>query len=294
MDDGKNIFSPSFITRTLREQSLSLKTKFGQNLLINRDLALRILQYSELRKNSTVLEIGPGLGALTFFLAERVKQVISVEIDGGLARYLKEKTHKLGLKNIELINGDFLRLHPDDIYADISDGGIPGKVVSNFPYNIALKAILKIIDEYESVDEVVGTVQNEIAKRIVSKPGEKNYSYISVYLQFLANSTIIKKNISPNNFFPAPEVESAIIRVSRVKQELPVKKNLFKKIVKAGFSNRRKNLVNNLLSADIGMKKSALQTIIRHHFHNIKIRAEQLSVMDFIELTKGLNQFIRK
>jgi 16S rRNA (adenine1518-N6/adenine1519-N6)-dimethyltransferase len=288
LDYGKNIFSPSFIIHVLQERTLSLKKKYGQNFLINRDIASRIIKLAGLNKDSTVLEIGPGLGTLTFLIAKQVKRIIAVEIDRGFTRYLQNEIEKLGFRNVCIINKDFLRLKKNDLHLLEN----PDKVISNFPYCIGIKALVKIVDEYQSVDRIIGTVQKELADRITAKPGTKNYSFVSVYLQYLSRVRVIEKNISPKNFFPSPEVTSSLIELQPVHETVPIEAGIFKKIVKASFSNRRKNIVNNLHTPEIGIDQDVLKQIVSERFKNVKIRAEALSVRDFIELSGDLIKFV--
>jgi len=288
LDYVKNIFSPSFIIHVLQERTLSLKKKYGQNFLINRDIASRIIKLAGLNKDSTVLEIGPGLGTLTFLIAKQVKRIIAVEIDRGFTRYLQNEIEKLGFRNVCIINKDFLRLKKNDLHLLEN----PDKVISNFPYCIGIKALVKIVDEYQSVDRIIGTVQKELADRITAKPGTKNYSFVSVYLQYLSRVRVIEKNISPKNFFPSPEVTSSLIELQPVHETVPIEAGIFKKIVKASFSNRRKNIVNNLHTPEIGIDQDVLKQIVSERFKNVKIRAEALSVRDFIELSGDLIKFV--
>jgi 16S rRNA (adenine1518-N6/adenine1519-N6)-dimethyltransferase len=287
MDISKDLFSPSHIRKILEKHSLALTNRFGQNFLINQNIARRILEYADLNQKDSVLEIGPGLGTLTFFIADLTQTVLAIEIDRGLARYLKDTAEECGLKNIFILGGDFLKIDPGAVY----NFSTPEKVISNFPFNIALKAILRILEEYASVRWITGTVQQEIAERIVAKPGQKNYSYVSVYLQFLTNVTVMDKHISPKNFIPPPEVESSIIKVERVKSELPVGKRVFKRIVKASFRNRRKSLLNNLLALDSRMRKEEVEDLIRTHVRDVRVRAENLSVHEFVRLARELQKF---
>lgn len=288
LDYVKNIFSPSFIIHVLQERTLSLKKKYGQNFLINRDIASRIIKLAGINKDSTVLEIGPGLGTLTFLIAKQVKRIIAVEIDRGFTRYLQNEIEKLGFRNVCIINKDFLRLKKNDLHLLEN----PDKVISNFPYCIGIKALVKIVDEYQSVDRIIGTVQKELADRITAKPGTKNYSFVSVYLQYLSRVRVIEKNISPKNFFPSPEVTSSLIELQPVHETVPIEAGIFKKIVKASFSNRRKNIVNNLHTPEIGIDQDVLKQIVSERFKNVKIRAEALSVRDFIELSGDLIKFV--
>ncbi len=290
VDHKKKVFSPSFITEILKIRNLSLKKRYGQNFLINRVLAEKILKHADLCKNDTVLEIGPGLGTLTFLMSEKVKQIAAVEIDCGFSKYLKEIVERAGVgaRNIKIINEDFFQIDSDDL----TSSGQPCKVISNFPYSAGIKAIIKIIDEFKSVERIIGTVQKELADRLTAKPGSKNYAFVSVYLQYVSRIRILEQNISPGNFFPSPEVISSLIEVKRVKGDLPVDPKAFKMVVRSGFANRRKNLINNLKLSNIKIEKEELIKLIRDRFRDVRIRAESLSVEDFVELTADIQPFI--
>jgi len=280
---AKNLYVPSFIGSILNNEGIALKKFLGQNFLINRDIARRLFDYAQLDGSDTVLEIGPGLGTLTFALAQRVKRVIAVELDRGLARYLENKIKEFSVPNIDIVHRDFMKLSSSD-FAALSTAD---KVVSNLPYSIGIRALLKIIDDMNSIQSITGTVQKEIAMRLTANPGMKEYAYVSVAAQCAADIHVPEKSIAPENFFPRPEVDSAIISLV-MRPERDRCKTEFRDIVRAGFSNRRKNLVNNLLRLGFGMSKKQLQDIVKHLFHNEHVRAQQLAVEDFMRLTECL------
>jgi 16S rRNA (adenine1518-N6/adenine1519-N6)-dimethyltransferase len=278
------IFTPGFIIQILKENDLSLKKFLGQNLLLNRDLAGRILKYSGLEPRDSVLEIGPGLGTMTLLLAEHAGDVTAVEIDRGIARYLSGIVEEFGLSHVRILEGDFLSLSPEEL----SRTCLPNKVVSNFPYSVAIKSIIRIAEYLRSVHLVVGTVQKELADRITAKPGMKNYSFVSVYIQFLMNTSVLEKRILPQSFFPRPEVESAVIKLTRREWEPECDPLLFKKVAKGGFSNRRKRLVKNLGSVCEGISASDLELIVGEAVGDSSVRAEHVSVDGFICLCRML------
>jgi 16S rRNA (adenine1518-N6/adenine1519-N6)-dimethyltransferase len=277
----EQLFSPSTIIRILKQNGLSLKRGMGQNLLINRDAALRILQYGDLQSEDGVLEIGPGLGTMTFLLAERVKRVVAVEIDSGFAAYLRRTIDEFRVRNVQVIHADFLTLQPGDM-------GSPRKVISNFPYRIAIKALIMIAENMHSVQTVVGTVQRELAHRISAAPGKKDYSFVSVYLQYLNRIHVVESLIGPQNFFPRPEVESAVIRMHRDNLRRVAEVEFFKETARQAFSSRRKKLINNLSVSGRGVQRSDLERILSELFGNTSVRAEELTVSDFTRLCKAL------
>lgn len=285
----------------MKTRHLFLRSRHGQNFLVSRSVAELILAHAAVKWGDTVLEIGPGLGQLTFLLAERAKRVIAVEIDGGVVRYLRDAAREIGVRNITIVNGDFLD-------GDFMDTGAT-KVVSNFPYNIALKAILKVLKGLREVTRITGMVQRETAERVAAKPGTQEYAAVSVIVQFLAEARVIEKNIAPRNFFPSPEVTSAVISLARRKGKVSVDAELFDSVVKAGFKGRRKTLLGNLLKAgflsDAGRGGSApggtasnageaIREYVMRNFNDAKVRAERLSVDDFAEITRVVGKALEK
>jgi 16S rRNA (adenine1518-N6/adenine1519-N6)-dimethyltransferase len=230
-------------------------------------------------------------------LAERAKSVVAVEIDRGVARYLLDAVRELGVKNVTIVNADFLD-------CDFGKTGA-NKVVSNFPYNIAVKTILKVLKELRGVSGITGMVQRETAERITAKPGTKDYAAVSVIVQFLAETRVIEKNIASGNFFPVPDVTSAVISLARRPAAGPVQGELFERVVRAGFEGRRKTLIGNLLKAGVlsggepgvdapggtaaGAAEGARNDVgdfIFRRFRDMKVRAERLSVGDFVEIAR--------
>jgi 16S rRNA (adenine1518-N6/adenine1519-N6)-dimethyltransferase len=247
-----------------------------------------MLVYSSLHSHDSVLEIGPGLGTMTLPMAEQAGIITAVEIDRGFARYLDRIVTELGLVNISIVDGDFLSLRVQDLPCRRQ----PNKVVSNFPYSVAIKSIIRIAEHFQSVDLVVGTVQRELADRITAKPGIKDYSFVSVYVQFLMDTSVLEKRILPQSFFPRPEVESAVIKLTRRRMGLECNQLLFKQVVRSGFSNRRKRLVRNLGSVFNGISAPELSQVVGEAIGDSSVRAEQLSVDDFVRLCKVLQRIL--
>jgi 16S rRNA (adenine1518-N6/adenine1519-N6)-dimethyltransferase len=292
----KRLFTPAFVAETLKSRRLFLRSRHGQNYLISRNIADRVLAHAALEKSDTVIEIGPGLGQLTFLLAERVERVIAVEIDGGVARCLRAALGEYGVENVTVVDGDFLDV-------DLRETGA-NKAVSNFPYGIALKAILKILKELPGISCVTGMVQRETAWRMTARPGTKDYAAASVIVQFFAETKVFEKCVAPGNFFPVPEVASAAISVARRKGAGPVDNELFDRVVKAGFAGRRKTLLGNLAKSGLvapmgpgaergdtferspGLPGNEVGEYILRKFGDLKVRAERLSVGDFVEIAK--------
>ncbi len=218
----------------------------------------------------TILEVGPGIGALTqFLLDKRTHAFYAIEIDPSLAAYLK-KTYPS--RQAQIIEADFLQLPLDQLWPG------PMAVIGNFPYNVASQIFFKLLDARQQVQEIVCMVQKEVAERIVAKPGSKVYGIPSVYLQAFYDIEYLF-TVGPHLFNPPPKVDSAVIRLQRNKVEkLPCQEATFFKLVKLGFQQRRKKLRNALKALDL--PTTSINSIL------LDKRAEQLSVSDFIILSQ--------
>ena len=246
------------------------KKFLGQHFLKDQNIAAKIVDALVLpAQKNFVLEIGPGTGVLTQFLVGKENVDLHlVEIDRESVAYLKEHYPSHAQKIIE---GDFLELD----LGQLTDQNI--YVIGNFPYNISSQIFFKVLDHRSRVKQVVGMVQKEVADRIAEKEGSKTYGIVSVLLQAFYDIELLFK-VSPGVFFPPPKVMSAVIRMTRNNRDhLPCDEALFKKVVKQGFQNRRKTLRNALKPLNLPTQILSLP--------QLDLRAEQLSVEDFISLT---------
>ncbi|MEM9671771.1 MAG: 16S rRNA (adenine(1518)-N(6)/adenine(1519)-N(6))-dimethyltransferase RsmA [Bacteroidota bacterium] len=218
-----------------------------------------------------VLEVGPGMGVLTQFLLKQSEyEVTVIEIDDESVAYLKKH-----YPDLSILNDDFLKI-------DLSLLPHPLAIIGNFPYNISSQIFFKVLDHQQIVPEVVGMIQKEVADRICSPPGNKAYGILSVLLQAYYTIEYLF-TVEPQVFHPPPKVRSAVIRLKRNKtMQLDCDEKLFKKVVKQGFQNRRKTLRNAL-------KPLNLPESVRHS-SMLNLRAEQLSVEDFVQLTQQIEQ----
>jgi len=246
------------------------KKFLGQHFLKDQNIAAKIVDALVLPvKKNFVLEIGPGTGVLTQFLVGKENiDLHLIEIDRESVAYLKEHYPSHTQKIIE---GDFLELD----LSQLTDQNI--HVIGNFPYNISSQIFFKVLDHRSQVKQLVGMVQKEVADRIAEKEGSKTYGIVSVLLQAFYDIELLFK-VSPGVFFPPPKVMSAVIRMTRNNRDhLPCDEALFKKVVKQGFQNRRKTLRNALKPLNLPTQILSLP--------QLDLRAEQLSVEDFISLT---------
>lgn len=244
------------------------KKSLGQHFLNDKAISARIAASLKADGIRQVIEVGPGMGALTPFLLEDQRfETRFVEIDPEAADYLEKQFP--GIRG-KLILADFLRFPVEDYY-----GSEPLAIIGNFPYNISTQIFFKVLEHRSQVKEVVGMLQKEVAERIAAPPGSKTYGITSVLLQAYYDIEYLF-TVHEHSFTPAPKVKSGVIRLTRNQTEhLPCDESLFKRVVKTAFNQRRKMLGNSL--------KSVLPANSRHPL--LTQRPEQLSVADFVELT---------
>ncbi len=247
------------------------KKKFGQNFLINKNLSTKIASYIDVKNCHSLIEIGPGLGSLT-------KEIINIdiaekkfiEIDRDCVDYLQKSITEI---NGNIINEDFLKI-------DLNNFKSPMVIVGNFPYNISNQILFKIYENRDIVQSMVGMFQFEVAERICSPKGSKKYGVLSVLIQAYFNVEM-KIKIRPNNFYPAPKINSAVIKIVKDRNHLNCNEKLFKEVVKTTFNLRRKKIRNSLKTLNYSQIK----------FDNpiFDKRPEELGVLEFISLTNLLN-----
>lgn len=249
----------------------------GQNFLINKGVLEGIIEAAGLEKSDVVLEIGSGVGTLTQALAKKAKRIIAIEKDRNLARILNDELRIMKIKNVEIIENDILKLLNSGFLTHDSY-----KVVANLPYNITSPVIRKFLESENPPKEMILMVQKEVAQRICAKPPEMNI--LAVSIQFYSRPEILFY-VSKNNFWPRPKVDGAILRISRIRTNLPrIGTNLFFRIVKAGFSHPRKQILNNL-SKVLKLDKEKTTKWLKESDINYKQRAETLTIKDWIKLT---------
>jgi len=251
--------------------------RLGQSFLIDKKVLKKIIEGAELSKNDTVLEVGPGIGNLTIELAKRAKKVIAIEKDKRMVEILKENLKDF--RNVEIVEGDIREM----IFAIVKKMTKDYKVVANIPYYLTSHLIRKFLELERKPKLIVLMVQKEVAQRICAKPPKMNLLAVSV--QFYAKPEIISF-VSKNCFWPRPKVDSAIIKISNIKkQKATNNEKLFFEIVRAGFSHPRKQLINNL-SKKLGRKKEEIKKLLSQLGISPKKRAEELSIEDWMKLTK--------
>jgi 16S rRNA (adenine1518-N6/adenine1519-N6)-dimethyltransferase len=257
--------------------------RLGQNFLIDKNVLRKIVEAAELSKNDTVLEVGPGIGNLTIELAKKVKKVIAVEKDKRMVEILKERLKEERIKNVEIVNEDILKFLPSFKVRRSY------KVVANIPYYLTSRLIRNLLEIERKPKLIVLMVQKEVAQRICAKPPKMNLLAISV--QFYAKPEIVSF-VSKNCFWPRPKVDSAIIKISEIKEQKAMNnEELFFKIVKAGFSQPRKQLINNL-SKKLGVEKKRVKGWLLKNEISPKERAEALTMENWKALTKSFSNLV--
>lgn len=265
----------------LKKYNIAPKHKLGQNFLTDAKILDKIIKTADLKKDDAVLEIGAGIGTLTKELAGKVKKVIAVEIDKELVKVLRRIFSRTG--NIEIIEKSVLSR--EFKVADFKDIKNSYKVVANLPYNITSCFIKKFLSEIDiRPKEMILMVQKEVAERIIAKPGQT--SLLSVSCQFYADCELAFF-VNKKSFYPVPKVDSAVIKL-KIKDNKPkIDEKYFFQIVKAGFSSRRKKLKSNL-SKGLDIKKEDIDKIFIKLKFKENIRAQELSVNDWIKLYENI------
>lgn len=273
------------IRQQLKASNLAPKKKLGQNFLVHRDTAERIIDLAGISRENTIIELGVGLGALTIPLADRARQVIGLELDGGIIKWWQTEGNIP--ENVTLLHQDLLKA---DFRQLADESGSRLKIMANLPYSISNPLLFKLLDEREAVDWAVLMLQKEVAQRLTARPGCREYGILSV---LLAGRAGIEKlmNVSPAQFHPRPRVDSLVIRISfhppplRAENLADHDEKLLKNLVNAGFQQRRKTLVNALTSSPkLNFPKQTITAALTAIGLDVNIRAERLTIENFVEL----------
>lgn len=284
-----NLGNPKNTIEIIQKYEFMFQKKFGQNFLIDTHVLEKIISAAGITKNDCVLEIGPGIGTMTQYLAENARHVVAVEIDRNLIPILKETL--ADYDNVTVINEDILRVDIKAL-AEEYNGGKPIKVVANLPYYITTPIIMGLFESGVPIDNITVMVQKEVADRMKEGPGSKDYGALSLAVQYYAEPEIVA-NVPPNCFIPRPNVGSAVIRLTRHK-EMPVEVKdpaLMFKIIRASFNQRRKTLQNGLGNApELPYTKEQIAVAITEMGLTPTIRGEALSLAQFAQLSDILGE----
>ena len=270
---------PQNTIAVLQKYHFNFQKKFGQNFLIDTTVLDRIISSAEITKEDCVLEIGPGIGTMTQYLAERAGSVVAVEIDKALIPILEETLQDYD--NVTVINDDILKVDINRLVEE-KNGGHPIKVVANLPYYITTPIIMGLFESRVPLKSITIMVQKEVADRMQVGPGTKDYGALSLAVQYYAKPEIVA-NVPPNCFIPRPNVGSAVIRLTRY-EEPPVQVKDEKKMF--ALIRRRKTLVNGLGNAGLpGITKESAAAALAQMSLSPTVRGEALTLEQFARLS---------
>lgn len=281
--------TPSATKEIINKYSFAFQKKFGQNFLIDSNVLESIIRGAEITKDDFVLEIGPGIGTMTQYLCEAARQVVAVEIDKMLIPILEDTLSEYD--NVEVINQDVLKVDIKSL-AEEKNNGKPIKVVANLPYYITTPIIMGLFESGVPIDSITIMVQKEVADRMQTGPGSKDYGALSLAVQYYATAKVIL-NVSATCFMPRPNVDSAVIKLIRHKEPTVnvVDEKLMFKIIRASFNQRRKTLVNGLKnSPELSFSKEQIVKAIEKIGKPETIRGEALTLEEFAELANAFTE----
>lgn len=282
-----DLSSPQNTLEIIRRHGFAFQKKYGQNFLIDSHVLDKIIAAADITPDDMVLEIGPGIGTMTQRLAERARWVAAVEIDANLIPILEETL--AGYENIKVFHEDILKMDIPKLALDYNEGR-PIKVVANLPYYITTPIIMGLFESGAPVDNITVMVQKEVADRMQSGPGSKEYGALSLAVRYYAQP-YLAANVPPNCFIPRPGVGSAVIRLTR-HQDPPVEtkdRQLMFRLIRASFNQRRKTLLNGLYnSPELGFTKEEIAKALETLGLPAAVRGEALTLGQFAELSNLL------
>ena len=273
-------YSPKKIKELLEKNGFNFKKKFGQNFIIDENIINSIINKSDIDKDTLVIEIGPGAGSLTSKLVKKAKNVLCYEIDTTLKEIIKEVL--IEDNNYEIIYKDFLTCN---VKEDIKKYDYKKLyVVANLPYYITTPIIIKLIEDKVDVDKIVVMVQKEVGDRFKALPGNKDYNSLSIFLNYYYD---VKKllDVSKNVFLPKPNVDSIVVEFNKKEFKKEVKnEELFFKLIRESFTQKRKTLRNNLKNYDL----EKVENVLKKYNMDLSVRAEQISIDIFVDIANNL------
>lgn len=286
---GPYLGNPKYTIEVLQKYNFAFQKRFGQNFLIDTHVLEKIIAASQITKEDFVLEIGPGIGTMTQYLAEYAREVAAVEIDNTLIPILKDTLKDWD--NVTVINDDILKVDIRKLALE-KNGGKPIKVVANLPYYITTPIIMGLFENQVPVDSITIMVQKEVADRMQVGPGTKDYGALSLAVQYYAKPEIVA-NVPPNCFMPRPKVGSAVIRLERYEKpavEVSDEKLMFR-IIRASFNQRRKTLVNGLKnSQELSYSREEIEEVLNECGIPLNIRGEALTLAEFASLANAFDK----
>lgn len=283
--------NPQNTIEILKKYNFTFQKKYGQNFLIDTHVLDKIIRAAGIQKEDFVLEIGPGIGTMTQYLAQAAGKVAAVEIDRALIPILEDTLSEYG--NVRIINEDVLKMDLGKL-AEEESGGRPMKVVANLPYYITTPIIMGLFERHIPIESITVMVQKEVADRMQAAPGTKDYGALSLAVQYYAEP-YIAAFVPPNCFMPRPKVGSAVIRLNcHKKPPVWVKdEELLFRIIRASFNQRRKTLANGLSNApDLAVSKELIIDSIKKMGKGASVRGETLTLEEFAGLSNYMADYL--
>jgi len=282
-----DLASPAKTAAVINKYNFMFRKKFGQNFLIDASVVEEIIDAAGISGEDTVLEIGPGIGTMTQYLAERAGRVIAVEIDRALIPILEDTLS--AYDNVRVINDDILKVDLNRL-SEEENGGRPIKVVANLPYYITTPIIMALLEKEVPLESITIMVQKEVAERMKTGPGSKDYGALSLAVQYYAEPVIVTE-VPPHCFMPRPGVSSMVIRLDRYKEPpvTPRDPDKMFKLIRASFNHRRKTLSNGLSTdPSLGLSREKVTEALEKMGLPVDIRGEKLDLAQFAELSDQL------
>ena len=285
----EKLSNPQVTIQTIKKYEFAFQKKFGQNFLIDEHVITKIINAAEITKDDLVLEIGPGIGTMTQYLAESARKVVAVEIDKNLIPILGETLAEYD--NVTVINEDILKLDINRLVEEENEGR-PIKVVANLPYYITTPIIMGLFESHVPLQSITVMVQKEVADRMQVGPGSKDYGALSLAVQYYAKP-YIAANVPPNCFIPRPGVGSAVIRLTRYEEPPVTVKDeiLMFKLIRASFNQRRKTLQNGIAnSPELPYSKAQVENALEKMGLAANVRGESLTLAEFAKLSDTISE----
>lgn len=291
--EDKKLYSPSTIKIIMEKYGFNFSKKLGQNFLIDKNTIENICIKSDIDEKDGIIEIGPGIGVLSYELCKRAKKVVLIELDKRLIPILEENLEEF--KNKHIIQADVLNIDLKKVIEDefISKGIKTIKVVANLPYYITTPIIMKLLEDNLKIDSIIVMIQKEVAERLVSEPGKKEYGSITVSVKYYSEPNIVL-NVPSAVFMPRPKVDSSVVRM-KIKKEKDIEledEKFFFKVIKLAFGQRRKTLLNTLSNLDDKLEKQKIKKILEENGVESKRRGETLSLKEFALVSNLLKKEI--
>lgn len=278
-----NLTSPTEIKILLSKYGFRFSKSLGQNFLIDNNTVLKIIEKADIKNTDNVLEIGPGIGTLTREIAKNSKKVLSIEVDETLKPILKETI--LEFENAKIIYSDILKLDLKTVTKE-NFGDEKYKVIANLPYYITTPILEFLLKSKTNIDDITVMVQKEVAERMTANPGNKSYGSLSVYIKYFGDAKKVLQ-VPKTVFIPRPDVDSAVVKISINEKYQEIESEELEKVLRAGFGKRRKTILNSF-SSGLNIEKEEMEKILEKLELQKNLRAENLSIDDFIKVAKEI------